>query len=194
MEFDAEDGALRLSGEAPMDWILHSRRILLAMPGVRRIDMQALDDPHGQRMRELVRAVESVSVEFPLGGDRPVPADQPKLLRIAENLAELERLGKKTGVSVSVTVYGHTDNMGQDKRNYELSQERGKTLAAMLYARGARIPLTIYGMGAQHANPAKSSRTGDQSSRRIELKVHLSRMPQAGLDLAGEKAPPDGAR
>jgi outer membrane protein OmpA-like peptidoglycan-associated protein len=104
---------------------------------------------------------------------------------------ELEALGKEMGVSVSVIVYGHADSLGHEKRNYELSQERAKTLAAMLYARGASIPLTIYGMGAQYADPAKHSKEGDQSSRRIELKVHLAQMPRASLDLTGEN-PPEG--
>ena len=189
VEFDAGDGTLRVSGTASMNWILQSRRELLALPGVKQLDMKQLEDPRMQRMRELVRAVESVSVEFPLGKDVPVPSDQPKLLGIVENLTELETLGKNTGISVSVTVYGHTDSLGQEKRNYELSQERAKTLAAMLYARGASIPLTIYGMGAQYAGPAANLREGNQASRRIELKVHLAQMPGAGLDFAGEKIP-----
>jgi outer membrane protein OmpA-like peptidoglycan-associated protein len=171
-----------------MDWILRSRRELLAVPGVKHIDMEDLEDPRMHRMRELVLAVESVSVEFPLGKDTPVPQDQPKLLRIVEDLVELEALGKDMGVSVSVTVYGHTDSLGQEKRNYELSQERAKTLAAMLYARGASIPLTIYGMGAQYAGSSASPREGHQASRRIELKVHLAQAPGASRDFAGEKA------
>ncbi|MDR0238667.1 MAG: OmpA family protein [Deltaproteobacteria bacterium] len=194
MEFQAEGGILRLSGTAPMDWILQSRRELLSVPGIKQLDMKQLEDPRAYRMHELVRAIESVSVKFPLGRDMPVPADHPKLLQLVEDLVALERLGKDMGVSVSVTVYGHADSLGQEKRNYELSQERAKTLAAMLYARGASIPLTIYGMGAQYAEPAKNLREGDQGSRRIELKVHLAQMPRASLDLAGKTAPASDER
>ncbi|MDR2695133.1 MAG: OmpA family protein [Deltaproteobacteria bacterium] len=192
VEFDVGDGTLRLSGTASIDWILQSRRELLSLPGVKQLDMKNLEDPRLQRMRELAQAVESVTVEFPLGKDVPVPADQPKLLGIVENLTELEALGKNAGVSVSVTIYGHTDSLGQEKRNYELSQERAKTLAAMLYARGASIPLTLYGMGAQYAGPSANPREGNQASRRIELKVHLAQMPGAGLDFAGETFPERG--
>ncbi|MCL1985693.1 MAG: OmpA family protein, partial [Betaproteobacteria bacterium] len=194
MEFDASNGTLRLSGTAPMDWILRSRQELLSLPGIKQLDTQHLEDPRAHRMDELVRAIESVSVYFPLGKDIPVPADQPKLLAVVENLVALETLGKDMGVSVSVTVYGHADSLGQEKRNYELSQERAKTLAAMLYARGSSIPLTTYGMGAQYADPSKNSREGDQASRRIELKVHLAQMPRASLELIGGKSPENGAR
>jgi outer membrane protein OmpA-like peptidoglycan-associated protein len=95
-------------------------------------------------------------------------------------------------VGVSVSVYGHADSLGQEKRNYELSQDRAKTLAAMLYARGASIPLTLYGMGAQYADASKNAQEGDQASRRIELKVHLAQMPRANLDFVGEQAPGSG--
>jgi len=193
-EFDASDGTLRLSGTAPMDWILQSRQTLLSLPGIKRLDMKQLVDPRAHRMYELVRAIESVSVEFPLGKDIPVPSDQAKLLRVVEDLVELEALGKAMGVSVSLTVYGHTDMLGQEKRNYELSQERAKTLAAMLYARGSSIPLTTYGMGAQYASSSNDPRKGDQASRRIELKVHLAQMPKANLDFALETFPENSER
>jgi len=192
IEFDADSGTLRLSGTAPMNWILQSRQELLALPGIKQLDMKQLEDPRAYRMHKLVREVESTSVEFPLGKDIPVPSDQPKLLKIVENLVELEALGKDMGVSVHVTVYGHTDSLGQEKRNYELSQERAKTLAAMLYARGASIPLTIYGMGAQYADTSKSSQEGNQASRRIELKVNLAQIPRASLDFSGERFPESG--
>ena len=186
MEFDAESGILHLTGTAPMDWILQSRQKLLSVPGIKQLDMGRLEDPRAYRMHGLVQAVESAAVRFPLGKDMPIPADQPKLLQLVEDLVELEKLGKDMGVSVSVTVYGHTDSLGQEKRNYELSQERAKTLAAMLYARGASIPLTIYGMGAQYSEPSRNLREGDQGSRRIELKVHLAQVPRASLELVGK--------
>jgi len=189
VDFDAQNGILHLSGTAPMDWIVLNRPVLLAMPGIYQLDMHALDDPRAHQMRTLVEEVEAIAVRFPVGKDVPVPADQPRLLEIVDKLVELESLGKDMGVNVSVTVYGHADNLGQEKRNYELSQERAKTLAAMLYARGARIPLTIYGMGAQYANPDKSSPAGDQASRRIELKVHLAQSSNSTPDVLGRKVP-----
>ena len=189
MAFDADSGTLRLVGTAPIDWILQSRQKLFVVPGVKHVDVQGLGDPRAQRIHELVREVEAIAVGFPLGKDTPVAADQPKLMKIVDDLVELEALGKDMGISVSVTVYGHADSLGQEKRNYELSQERAKTLAAMLYARGARIPLMIYGMGAQYAEPSKNAKEGSQASRRIELKVHLAQMPGSGLDLVGAQLP-----
>ena len=41
-----------------------------------------------------------------------------------------------------------TDTVGSDKRNYEISQARTRTIAAMLYARGSSIPIAMYGLRA----------------------------------------------
>ncbi len=183
VSFDAQSGILRLEGTAPMDWILESRRELAVLPGVRHLDFTRLEDPRTERIFSLVKEIEATSIEFPLGKDVPVPADQPKLRNLVDNLVALEKLAKDMDMGVSVTVYGHTDSVGQEKRNYELSQERGKTLAAMLYTKGASIPLTIYGMGAQYAEAGKNERGGDPSDRRIELKVHLAQVPKANPDL-----------
>ena len=185
--FEPEQGLLRLVGTAPMDWILQSRQTLLAMPGIKQLDFHELEDPRTSELYALVNEVEAISVEFPLGKDMPVPADQAKLIKAVDQLVRLEKLAEDMGVSVAVTVYGHADTVGLEKRNYELSLERAKTLAAMLYARGSAIPLTTYGMGAQYADAGQKNREGHQASRRIELKVHLAQMPRASVDLFGEK-------
>ena len=176
MEF-AENGTLRLSGTAPMHWILQARQAALALPGVKSIDMDALTDPRMEQLTALVRSVESVSVEFGLGKDMPVPSDLPELEKAVDDLVALEKLGKEMGVTVSLTVYGHADATGMDKRNYEISQARARTLAAMLYARGSSLPISLYGMGAEYADKNSTSPLGDQASRKIELRVHLA---QAG--------------
>ncbi|MDR2387990.1 MAG: hypothetical protein LBE80_10475, partial [Deltaproteobacteria bacterium] len=67
------------------------------------------------------------------------------------------------------------DATGQDRRNYELSEQRTKTVAAMLYAKGSSIPISNYGLGSQFSS---KSETGppveDQDSRKIELHVRVT--------------------
>ena len=167
------DGLLRLSGTAPGGWILQARQTALSLQGVRAVDSSALHDPLDMRIKELVRAVEAVPILFPLGKTTPAPGEMAKLARACDMLAEIERLATSTGMSVSLIVYGHADAVGNDKRNYEISQERAKTLAALLYARGSSMPIALYGMGAEHADKARVSGEGDQRSRKIELRVRL---------------------
>jgi OOP family OmpA-OmpF porin len=178
MEF-TPDGTLKLSGSAPMDWIMQVRQDAFALPGVKRLDFKNLTDPRLGRLQAMVREVEGVTIEFPLGKDTPVPGDVPKLRKVVNTLVALEKLAAEMGMGTQLTIYGHADTLGNDQRNYELSQARAKLMAAMLYGKGSSMPVSLYGMGAQYANKNATSPQGDQASRKIELRVHLTRMSSA---------------
>ncbi|MDR3361833.1 MAG: hypothetical protein LBO64_03190 [Desulfovibrio sp.] len=176
MRFD--DGVVYLSGTAPMDWTIEARRKALALPGVKDVDIRELSDPRTARLAAMLSEVQGAGVEFPLGKDVPVPADMPKLTRLVDTLAAMERLAAEMGMAVNLTIYGHADAVGSVARNYDISQARAKVIAAMLYARGSGMPLALYGLGADYALKSEGP---DQASRRIELRVHLS--PAAGPEL-----------
>jgi outer membrane protein OmpA-like peptidoglycan-associated protein len=123
-----------------------------------------------------------------------VPEDAAKLAQAMDTLVEIGKLAGSMNVTVSLTIYGHADATGSEQRNYEISQARARTIAAMLYARGSSIPVAMYGLGAEHAskevaeaearepNESRSRRktpesAGNQASRKVELRVHLAQLP-----------------
>jgi OOP family OmpA-OmpF porin len=168
-----------------MGWIVKARDEARSLPGVERVDISGLRDPMMDRISALVKDVEATVVEFALGKDTPVTQDAPKLQKAVDSLVELEKIVQDMGFTVTLTVYGHADATGTEKRNYEISQARTRTVAAMLYARGSAMPIAMYGMGAgypkdgQPAVPAQNSTLGDQASRRVELRVHVMRSAAA---------------
>lgn len=176
-----EEGTLYFSGTAPMHWILQAHQETLALPGVTRVDMSELSDPRTERISALVKEVEDTVIQFPLGKDMPVPEDRAVLVKAIDALVDLEKLAREMGIVVSLTIYGHADSTGQDKLNFEISQARAKTIAAMLYTRGSSMPVSTYGMGADYAS-ADGRGKPDQSSRRIELRVHLAQAGAAPLE------------
>jgi OOP family OmpA-OmpF porin len=171
VEVSLEEDKLVMVGYAEMNWILKAREAALRTDGILYIDMERLNDPRYARLKELVRSVESTVIRFPLGGDTPIAADTAKLETAVASLVELERDARDMGLSVSLTIYGHADITGYEKRNYEISQARARTIAAKLYANGSAMPVAIYGMGSDFA---ATSAGDDQSSRKIELRVHLA--------------------
>jgi OOP family OmpA-OmpF porin len=178
-----DDGILRLSGEAPLGWILQARQTAIDQPGINDVDLRGIRDPRYQRLTALLSAIEETTILFPMGKATPAPEDEERLIKTIDNLAELERLAKSMGMYASLTVYGHADAVGNDKRNYELSQERAKMLAVMLYARGSSMPISLYGMGADHADKSKVFGEGDQYSRKIEFRVHLGQAIEADFEI-----------
>ncbi|MDR1777328.1 MAG: OmpA family protein [Desulfovibrio sp.] len=190
MSFDK--GTLSFSGVASLGWIVGARDQARALPGVERVDVSGLRDPAMDRISELIAQVEATVVEFALGKDTPVPEDAPKLQKAVDSLVELENIVKKMGFTVSLVIYGHADATGTDKRNYEISQARTRTVAAMLYGRGSSMSVAMYGMGASYPKDgqkegqaeqapkhAGADARGDQSSRRVELRVHVLRSAAA---------------
>ena len=190
MEFDS-NGTLFLRGTAPVAWTVNAQEWVRTIPGVERVITSGMYDPKVAQIIALMQEVEGVIVEFPLGQDVPIPEDIPKLKKAVDDLVELEQLAQTMGFTATLTIYGHADSVGSEKRNYEISQARTRTVAAMLYARGSSIPITMYGMGSQYskkgsdANPSKQGEE-NQASRRIELRLHLVRSVSADADPVGQ--------
>ncbi|MDR1045307.1 MAG: OmpA family protein [Candidatus Adiutrix sp.] len=174
-----DNNVLHLHGRASIGWREAVREKVLSTPGLSRADFsQVRDDQDTIELKNLADEINRVVILFPLDKDQPLPEDAAKLRAAVDDLAALEKLAGRMNLAVALTIYGHTDSSGSQKYNYELSQARAKTLAAMLYARGSSIPISTYGMGADFAAEARSRddrAAADQVSRKIELRVHLSR-------------------
>jgi len=183
-------GTLTFSGTAPLAWIARAKDTARALPGVKRVDMSGVKDPLLDRITAMIKSIEGIHIEFPLGQSIPVATDIPKLEKAVNMLVELEKLVEGVGFALSLTIYGHADATGLERRNYEISQERTRAVAAMLYARGSSIPIAMYGMGSQYPKGEKAAgqtapvAKEDQASRRIELHVHIARPATAsGADI-----------
>ena len=180
MVFD-EQGTLTFTGTAPMSWIVATREDARAIPGVERVDVSGVRDPMMEQISSMIAEIENTVIEFPLGRDTPRPADAPKLKKAIDTLVELENITKRMGFTASLTIFGHADAVGDERRNYEISQARARTVAGMLYAKGSSMPVAIYGMGAEFPRGGErgTAQRESQASRRIELRVHFALSPSA---------------
>ncbi|MDR1910863.1 MAG: OmpA family protein [Helicobacteraceae bacterium] len=169
IDFDGRTVALK--GEAPLWWISSIKNVLEHTHGVASVDTSELKDPNMAQIVALVSEIEKIEVEFPIGKADPIDADRSKLQKAADMLIELEGAAAKAGLIPSLTIYGHADRTGAAKQNYEVSQARARTLAAMLYERGSNIQIETFGLGADYSKTAQGK--PDQASRRIELRVRL---------------------
>jgi OOP family OmpA-OmpF porin len=175
LAFDQEKGVLTLVGQAPLGWVLAAKERAKGIPGVVAINSEKLVDPRSNEMERLVEAINGVVIRFPTNKDEPVPEDMDTLKRAVDNLVALEKLAFEMRMSVNLVIYGHADATGQDRQNFELSERRTKTVAALLYARGSSLPISNYGLGSQFSSRGEDQRPKeDLDSRRIELRVRLN--------------------
>lgn len=173
---------LTFKGRASLGWQTAVGESAMIVSSGRLVDLSGIEDDADTAELKILRdRINQVVILFPLGKEQPVPEDTQRLDRAVDDLVELEKLADSMGMSVALTIYGHADTTGSDTRNYELSQARTKTVAAKLYARGSSIPVANYGLGAEFAlRPGGEARASDdQASRRIELRVELSKKPLA---------------
>ncbi|MDR1394856.1 MAG: hypothetical protein LBK52_01630 [Deltaproteobacteria bacterium] len=175
LDFDSQTGELAIRGTAPLGWIMEARDRALAIPGVQRVALGEISDPRSSEMERLLAAVNGVVIHFPTNKEDPVPEDLPVLVKAVDNLVVLEKLASEMQMSVNLVIYGLADSTGQDRRNYELSQLRTKTVAALLYGRGSSMPISNYGLGSRFSARGEGDKPlDDPDSRRIELRVRLA--------------------
>ncbi|PIE03762.1 MAG: hypothetical protein CSA81_00590 [Acidobacteria bacterium] len=176
-----KNGTLVLTGEAPINWILHARDMARTVPGVKDVDFSALHNPLMDQAWQLIKDINGAYVLFPLGKDTPVGKELAKLEKVMDKLVQLEKIARKNDLVLSLAIYGHADAVGSEKKNYEISQARTKTVAARLYAKRSNILISTYGMGSEFSKDCSRENlyTGDQSSRKIEFRVTLSRAVSA---------------
>ena len=74
-----------------------------------------------------------------------------------------------------ITIEGHTDTLGSEGYNYNLSQRRADSMKAYLIAQGVVIPrITALGKGGTRPVAANSTAAGRQRNSRVEVIVHAA--------------------
>ena len=92
------------------------------------------------------------------------PQFRPTLDRVAEVLAQYNQ--------TYVDVYGHTDSVGADAYNRQLSERRATAVAEYLVGRGVQQPrLGVRGYGETQPAASNETEDGRAANRRVEIKI-----------------------
>ena len=91
---------------------------------------------------------------------------KPESQAIVDQIAEMLRQNKDLKISVE----GHTDNVGSQKSNQTLSENRAETVMNVLIARGIeKTRLSYKGWGSTKFIADNSSEEGKAKNRRVEI-------------------------
>lgn len=125
----------------------------ISFPTARQIEQRLADD----------RRVDVYGIYFDFASDRLRAESEPVLREIAETLARHP--------DWTLSIDGHTDNIGGDGANQPLSERRSAAVREALVRRygidGAR--LTARGFGASRPKDGNDTREGRARNRRVEL-------------------------
>ncbi len=74
--------------------------------------------------------------------------------------------------TIDIVIYGHTDNIGTEKYNQALSENRAKTIADYMIKKGiASNRISYIGFGSKRPIADNSTEEGRQKNRRVEIKL-----------------------
>ena len=100
--------------------------------------------------------------------------EKSKSIMLAESYAELDNLAAflKRYPTLRLTIEGHTDNIGDDKLNLILSEERAKAVKDYLIQKGiATSRIEAKGYGSTQPLVKESTATGNVQNRRVEFVI-----------------------
>uniref|UniRef100_UPI0025F9A754 OmpA family protein n=1 Tax=Winogradskyella sp. TaxID=1883156 RepID=UPI0025F9A754 len=98
--------------------------------------------------------------------------DKSELLDVS--IEELNQLYNHLteSLKLNIEIYGHTDNVGLDKRNKELSKQRAKAVADYLISQGLDASrIQFIGFGSSKPLSGNDTEEGRQLNRRVEFKL-----------------------
>ncbi len=125
--------------------------------------------PHGEPKVEITRERIAISdkVYFEFDSDRINPVSFPLLDKVAEVIMKHPRLKR-------IRVEGHTDNVGGDNYNMDLSSRRARSVMNYMVGKGVAAPrLTSKGFGFRKPKASNATPRGRAINRRVEFIIEL---------------------
>jgi len=143
-----------------------------------QMDKQAQELQQNMPGARVERVGEGIQVTFESGLLFGFDSDQ--ILGTARsNLDELARsLGQYPGSELLIV--GHTDNVGTDRYNQDLSERRAMAAARYLASQGVvRTRMSTRGMGESEPVASNDNEEGRRQNRRVEIAIYAGHSMQA---------------
>ncbi|MDX2043929.1 MAG: OmpA family protein [Acidobacteriota bacterium] len=180
VELKFADGTLTASGLAPHDWVVETRRMARALPGVVKFDDRNLIDEDLKEPELLRLKIEQQVIRFVRGGAQLAAGQGETLKKLTADLQKLASLAPTVGRTFRVELIGHTDTEGDDAANMALSRQRADKVLFLLNSK--QFPansLTAVGVGSLQPVRSETSEADKEFNRSVSFKVSLLDPQQA---------------
>ncbi len=164
-----EKGVLVLSGEAPHAWLTRVRRAAPTIPGIQKFNERNLLDVDQQAYQQSKSVIESAFIYFLPNKDNFATEGFAALSRLPDQIRRCLAATNRLGVGVQIEVRGYADSVGNEQKNFDLSQRRADAVRDFLVKCGFDSSLVkSLGLGAPSA---ADNAAPEQSDRRVALKI-----------------------
>ena len=129
---------------------------------------QELPNAKVSRVGEGIAVTFESGILFPFDSDELLPEARRNLRELADQLQAEAR--------TDVMIVGHTDSVGSDAYNQDLSERRARSAAAYLSSQGvSRSRMEPLGRGEREPIESNASDAGRQQNRRVEIAIYANR-------------------
>ena len=128
-------------------------------------------------------SVEHKEVEFDTDKAVIRPSEVASLEDSYKKIKDVLRTVEGKGLGrITLFIAGHTDTMGSDQHNMDLSRRRAQSIAAWFMKRGLCIPIAYEGFGETALKKMTKDEVDEQANRRADyiLAVEPPRMKKGG--------------
>jgi len=164
-----QQGVLRLAGAVALPELRRLTAAAAQLPGFSRVDGQALVDKDAATRQRLRETIENTVCYF---SDKQalMPGQTDKMNRLRQALVQLLALNPGLEAPLSLEIIGHTDGLGSQAQNRELSETRAQVVRALLLASESDSAATALSANLRIAFPPRI-RFGEQTPEPHERKV-----------------------
>jgi OOP family OmpA-OmpF porin len=169
-----EGATLVVEGVADHKWILTTRQLAAAIPGIAELRENQLIDKDLKAIGRVQKRIDSQVVYFTSGSSSLSPQGRAELDKVIELIGELETLSRVTGMDFHIQIFGHTDRSGTEEVNRVVSQIRADNVRSFLVSKGISPErLIAVGVGASQSAPDKATEGGRESERAVTFSVAI---------------------
>ncbi len=174
LEID-DNGVLNATGSAARQWILSARErksslSILGITGYNDKNLQDLDTY--QQFKANKKEIEELFVLFEQGTTQLLPGEVEKLSKLSPIIQKLSDASKYMKKEVLIEIAGHTDTVGDEESNIQLSQNRAKRVLNYLTSQGIDDNrFSLKALGTQHILRLESTQEDKKMNRRVSFKV-----------------------
>jgi outer membrane protein OmpA-like peptidoglycan-associated protein len=177
VEFRVENNVLYASGTANHAWVAEARKLVRFIPGISQFNEDNLVDTDYRAVLTIKDQIEKRVLKFVYDTPELVGGQAEALDALRSDISKLAELAPVAGKSVIVEIVGHTDQLGSEEKNLQLSRERAEQIRNALAERLAGVNgvrLSAVGVGTKE--PVREERTDEdkEQNRSVTVKVRLS--------------------
>jgi OOP family OmpA-OmpF porin len=172
-----EDSTLVAEGSAPHRWILTTRTLVRAIPGIMHFQENNLVDKDLVELESIRDHIESQTLNFETGRAVLAPDQMPALESLVGEIRRLENLAQMVGATFHLQIVGYTDESGTEAVNRRLRQERADSIQAYLISNGINPEnLSATGVGPKTPVSREITEEGRGLDRRVAFHVSIEKM------------------